>query len=871
MDAFLERYRTTGWRTVPVYRPDLDTGGCSCDAPRCPKPGKHPVERFWPDGSTDRQHFVGRNLGVKLGPDSQNIADADLDCREAILAAPFLLPPTECAFGRDGKVTHSLYTVTDGTAIYAKLTDPVLSGNEATIIELRWPEWDETEKRFKHFQTVFPPSLHISGHTIEWFREGHPTGVCGADLVAASGHIAAAVVIARYARPRERHGLVLLIANLLVRAKWEEDDRIVRFMTAVFTARNDADKVAKIADGEGLGAVKDARKRLNDKKHMMGLPALQEMLDVAIDNPTLAKVVGKIKEWLAIPDMPTPKFTFGGGKPGPGTPAAGGGTIPTPRIPPFVPFPTHLLPTVPRAYVEATAAAMNCDPSYSALPVLAALGAAVGSSHVASPKRGWKEPPYIWALPIGRSGAIKSPPYRDVEDLAEDINDRLEREFEIATAAYEGQLDDWNERRKAAKESGDDPGPKPKPPVKKSFIKGDVTIEALVGTLQDNPRGLLIGQDELSAWIGGFVKYAGRTGASDLPRWLQLSNAGSINYTRKTGDRKEVRIRGVGVSVAGTIQPKILARVLNEEFRASGFLARLLLAMPPWRKRLWTEAEVDEPVRKAFGQLLEDLFGLSPAAWPDGRPCPHLVRLTDEAKKMFIAFYNANGTALETADEDMSAVMSKLEGYALRFALIFHCCRLKESAGRSQICGEDMAAAIQLTMWFRDEAERVYMALGETPELQAARLLFEVVRRLADRHGGRITGRQLQRSNQRKYQSAGAAEAALESLVAAGLGEWEELVTRGHPIRAFVPHDLCDKSDKRGEEPDEDEGSDEPPFETMCDKSPPGPKSDNGEPCPNCDVNSDFESTFAESAEPSAEDVSHCHTGRAAENGAVCG
>ena len=78
----------------------------------------------------------------------------------------------------------------------------------------------------------------------------------------------------------------------------------------------------------------------------------------------------------------------------------------------------------------------------------------------------------------------------------------------------------------------------------------DLTIEALVGTLQDNSRGLLIGQDELSAWIGSFVKYAGKTGASDLPRWLQLSNAGSINYTRKTGDRREVRIRGVGVSVA---------------------------------------------------------------------------------------------------------------------------------------------------------------------------------------------------------------------------------------------------------------------------------------------------------------------------------
>lgn len=45
-----------------------------------------------------------------------------------------------------------------------------------------------------------------------------------------------------------------------------------------------------------------------------------------------------------------------------------------------------------------------------------------------------------------------------------------------------------------------------------------MTNEALVGQLQDNPSGLLIGQDELSAWIGSFVKCAGKTGDSDLPR-----------------------------------------------------------------------------------------------------------------------------------------------------------------------------------------------------------------------------------------------------------------------------------------------------------------------------------------------------------------
>ena len=189
----------------------------------------------------------------------------------------------------------------------------------------------------------------------------------------------------------------------------------------------------------------------------------------------------------------------------------------------YVPFPTGTLPAVVRRYVEDTAAAMHCDPSYSALPALAALGAAVGMSHVASPKKGWREPPYVWGLPVGKSGQGKSPPYRDIEDIAEDINDRLEREYERAASAYEQRLDEWDDRRAAFKKSkdpADNPGPKPTPPLKKVFSKGDTTVAALIGTLQDNPRGVLIGQDELNAWLAGFVRYAGKSGASDLPHWL---------------------------------------------------------------------------------------------------------------------------------------------------------------------------------------------------------------------------------------------------------------------------------------------------------------------------------------------------------------
>ena len=183
------------------------------------KPGKHPVAAFWPGGSTVSAHFENRNIGVQLGPESQDLADVDLDCNAALTAAPHLLPVTNCGFGRAGCQTHWLYTVSDKAASYLKLEDPTMAGGQATIVELRWPEFDEQEQRYKALQTVIPPSLHYTGATIEWLRDGEPTVVPGVDLAAAVRHIGAAVLIARHAKPKKRHELVLLMANLLVRAR----------------------------------------------------------------------------------------------------------------------------------------------------------------------------------------------------------------------------------------------------------------------------------------------------------------------------------------------------------------------------------------------------------------------------------------------------------------------------------------------------------------------------------------------------------------------------------------------------------------------------------------------------------------------------
>lgn len=483
-------------------------------------------------------------------------------------------------------------------------------------------------------------------------------------------------------------------------------------------------------------------------------------------------------------------------------------------LPPYRPFPDATLPPVIRDLVTAAARAIGCDPAFPAVHALAAAAAAIGSTHLVSPKKGWREPCCLFTLSNGRSGGKKSPPFRLVEDVVADIDDDFEADYDLAVARFQAELAAWEAARP---EEGQERPPRPKPPARRRAAVQDVTIEALVGVLQENPRGVGMFRDELAGWVNSFVKYAGKSGATDLPHWLQLSNAGTVNYIRKTGDKREIRVRGACVTVTGTIQPRVLAKLMTPEMKESGLLYRLLIVMPPEEPRVWSDEEIPDGVVDAFRALLTRLHGLTFGVWPNGRPKPHLVTLTGPARGRFVEFYNRNGRRMHESDDDGAGALSKLEGYSIRFALLFHCCRHAASEigpGAIPIGEQDVAAGVELAEWFAYELERVYQALGEREEDTEARRLHELVDRLAanPRRGGRVTARDLQHHNGKKYPSAEAAQAALDLLASSGQWRWESGPVRTRPgqtVRYLVRRsDTSDTCPPDGPDPASDTWSD---------------------------------------------------------------
>jgi hypothetical protein len=405
------------------------------------------------------------------------------------------------------------------------------------------------------------------------------------------------------------------------------------------------------------------------------------------------------------------------------------------------------------------------------------LAAAVGTARAVELKASWQEPCIIWAAVVARSGTLKSPafdaavkPLRRLQALA---MKRHAEDCELANA----------QAGRGSKPTEPEPPPR--------YLTADATLEALAPMLERNPRGLLVARDELSGWVRSFDAYKAKGRGGDAAGWLEVWRAGTLIVDRKTSTSHYVP--RAAVSVAGTIQPGVLAAVLSCGHFENGLAARLLLASPLERLKVWTTRTPPRATVDAYAQLVGELLALEPGAGEYG-PEPVALPLSSEARPRWEGWYNCLGERLHNSPrEKLAAELAKIEAYAARFALLF---TLAHEPHAHEIPPDALAAGCKLADWFAAEQERVYGALGDAEETaDGARLAALVAQR-----GGRLTARELQRCC-RLYPDAQAAEAALDALVKSGRGKWEyppASPTGGRPSRVFVLTARCQNPPETG-------------------------------------------------------------------------
>ncbi len=442
---------------------------------------------------------------------------------------------------------------------------------------------------------------------------------------------------------------------------------------------------------------------------------------------------------------------------------------------PYKPPPLDLLPWEVREYIRAAAVSLNVDVSYILLPLLSALGSAIGSSRSVRLKAGFIQPPIIWSGIIGRSGSRKSPAL-DAGCFAVTEHEReLMRRHQAACAEYDEHLAAWEGEQKK------DWGAKPEPPPSLTCLMDDLTLAALADAMETNPRGVLVKKDELSNWFAGMDQFHDGKGA-DVSRWLSLHTGAFFGLDRKT-DRRRSRLFDPRVCITGGIQPAVLSRVLTQDFFERGLPARFLFAAPPARPDKWSESSIAPQIRTALAQVMEKLYLMCPEQAQDGTS-PKLLPLNSDAKAAFVSYYNECGIAAADADEREEAAWSKLSGYAARLALVGQCARDPDA---DVVTGEVMVAACDLARWFGAEAVRIYATMSETTEQSFARRVVEFI----ERRGGAVTVRDVVTYHRPLKNQTERATQELNALERAGHGIWKPAPSTkrgGKPTRRFWLH-----------------------------------------------------------------------------------
>lgn len=264
-------YMRRGWAPLPV-----------------PTRSKNPGRENWQHErhtlkDVDRIFAPDGNIGLLLGGPSGGLVDVDLDCAEAIAAAPYFLPTTERWHGRASRRrSHAWYVITDEPSLKrVQFVDPArkdAKGKACTLVELR----------ATGCQTIVPPSLHDeTGELIEWESDNEPARMTAAELRAAVALVAGCALVAWRWPEGARHDAALALAGLLLRGGMPQHDA-ERFVEGVARVAHDHEWRDRVR------AVHDTAAELAAGAAATGGPRLAELL---ADGPA---VVGKLREWLAL-------------------------------------------------------------------------------------------------------------------------------------------------------------------------------------------------------------------------------------------------------------------------------------------------------------------------------------------------------------------------------------------------------------------------------------------------------------------------------------------------------------------------------------------------------------------------------------------
>ena len=361
-----------------------------------------------------------------------------------------------------------------------------------------------------------------------------------------------------------------------------------------------------------------------------------------------------------------------------------------------------------QAIIQGYSDGYQCNRDFITASMFTAVSTAVGKRICSDDGRYKNYFPFYICL-VAPSGSNKTTPMREVLRPLTNRNAANYEVFREAMKKYDAEV-------KAGNENADKP-------VYRQLIISDSTPESRIKALSENPNVLLV-SDEIATMLYNINRY---NKSGEVPQLISIWSVDDIIINRKS--ETALLIKEPCLSIIGGTQPDVLADTFGSDyFMSSGFNQRWLFVYPDdIPPAMYSESKVSKEVSDAWSEYINGLLDFDFTSNDLGT-----LYITDEAKQLYIDYYNNLQLKKSGACGYMASIYAKLQIMVQRWAGIAHL--LGNEPGMSRILPKEMEYSVRCMDYFERCAEKVYMKLSESkrqPEAKAmgneemtARLFF---------------------------------------------------------------------------------------------------------------------------------------------------
>ena len=364
-------------------------------------------------------------------------------------------------------------------------------------------------------------------------------------------------------------------------------------------------------------------------------------------------------------------------------------------------FPLEIFPKAIRDIIEALEEYENYNVDFTSASFLTVFAAAMGNTWSVRFMTGWVSRPIIYMVLVGSPSCGKTPPLQQaVAPLL-----KLDGEYDMIYCKEMETYRRW-ERMSAKQRERHSLPEEMKMPQRKCHVVVDSTVEALIGALRDNPRGVLIYKDEIDSLLSNFNRY----NSSDEGYFLSLFSGTPFKYSRKSNN-EHIFLANPYCSIIGTTQPGRLGEQFGGKRMMNGFSSRFLKVYPEIDKMpSWNDTAMPDGVLEEWERIIRKVVAATPSTDQEGKATSIELLFTQEAKLRVIQWKDEvnNKVYAETDSDAVRALCGKLETYLVRFCLVIQIMHgICGESGMDEIEPRTAELAIRLTEYFRNMESRI--------------------------------------------------------------------------------------------------------------------------------------------------------------------